>query len=98
MNLSPLKTDKEKLVFRIIWKLSDQGLNYALIEAIQERVDLTKRSLSGILSSLKKKGWVYCFRDKNLSLDVEVTCMATKEFNGKYKNRFCNHQKCICNQ
>jgi predicted transcriptional regulator len=96
MNLTPLKTDKEKLVFRIIWKLSEHANCYVLIDSIQERIDLPKRSLSGIVASLQEKGWVYCFRQEKAGLDVEVTCMAVCEMVGTSGRRFCNHPKCFC--
>jgi hypothetical protein len=92
----PLKTDLEKLLWPLIWELSQQGKHYAAIEDLAETLPINKRSMGGVIASLQKKGWVFAFSD-NRGLDLEMTCMARKEMGIEKNKGFCNHLGCFCN-
>lgn len=96
--IQPLKTDKEKLVWQEIWKQSGNGKCYALVDELYEATGVNKRSMPGVIRSLQEKGWVYAFGEYRYGCDLEVTCMAIIQMEGKVrKTRSCNHENCHCN-
>lgn len=87
-------TDKEKIVLKAIQRLYRKHPSYLLHKDTADALKgaVPKRSLAGIYGSLQSKGWVFCFEKPGD--DIEVTCMAAKEW--KMPTSGCNHPECFC--
>ena len=101
--LVPLKSENENLVWKAIWDLSGWGEkktgHYVEWEDIYAKVEskVTKRQFSGYISSLSKKGYIFCFTELVGITDVEVSCDAARLMAGKKIKGHCNSIRCSCN-
>ncbi|RYZ92009.1 MAG: hypothetical protein EOP06_05555 [Proteobacteria bacterium] len=88
-------TELETTLFKIMWKLSDNGHQALMHDDIRreaKKVGIAPRTISGVISSLNRKVWVYsvAFMD----LGIEITCEGARQVG--VEESMCNHPECSC--